>query len=108
MRIGNDGFQWWVGQIEGTAADEENNKGGYRYKVAIVNHPQSNEILKTADLPWATVMMPVTTPFMPGNIGGAGASLVKGCWVIDFTWTMIGKNLSLWVLSEQLLDQHPH
>ena len=53
MRIGNDGFQWWVGQIEGTAADEENNKGGYRYKVAIVgDHPQSNEILKTADLPW--------------------------------------------------------
>ena len=85
MRIGNDGFQWWVGQIEGTAADEENNKGGYRYKVAIVgDHPQSNEILKTADLPWATVMMPVTTPFMPGNIGGAGASLVKGCWVIGF------------------------
>ena len=35
-RVGNDGFQWWIGQIEGTAQNEENNKGGYRYKVAIV------------------------------------------------------------------------
>ena len=42
QRIGHDGFSWWVGQIEGTASDEENNKGGYRYKVRIVgDHPKS-------------------------------------------------------------------
>ncbi|BCU93970.1 MAG: hypothetical protein CM15mV3_2560 [Caudoviricetes sp.] len=70
QRIGHDGFSWWVGQIEGTASDEENNKGGYRYKVRIVgDHPKSREILDTKDLPWATVMMPVNVPFMPGNIG---------------------------------------
>tara|TARA_B100000035_G_scaffold103815_1_gene88163 strand:- start:959 stop:3580 length:2622 start_codon:yes stop_codon:yes gene_type:complete len=28
--------------------------------------------------------MPITTPFMPGNIGGAHPQLVKGCWVIGF------------------------
>ena len=36
QKIGSDGFNWWVGQVEGTAADEPNNKGGIRYKVRIV------------------------------------------------------------------------
>ena len=85
QRIGNDAFSWWVGQVEGTASDEENNKGGYRYKVRIVgDHPKSRTILDTKDLPWATVMMPVTVPFMPGNIGGGHPQLVTGCWVTGF------------------------
>ena len=84
-RIGSDGFNWWVGQIEGTASDEENNKGGYRYKVAIVgDHPQDKNLLPTKNLPWATVMMPVNVPFMPGNTGGAHPQLIPGCWVIGF------------------------
>ena len=85
QRIGYDGFPWWVGQVEGTASDEENNKGGYRYKVRIVgDHPQSKEILDTDKLPWANVMMPVNVPFMPGNIGGAHPQLIPGCWVTGF------------------------
>ena len=85
QRIGYDGFPWWVGQVEGTASDEENNKGGYRYKVRIVgDHPSSREILDTKDLPWATVMMPVNVPFMPGNIGGGHPQLIPGCWVTGF------------------------
>ena len=85
QKIGSDGFNWWVGQIEGTASDEKNNKGGYRYKVRIVgDHPQSKEILDTKDLPWANVMMPVNVPFMPGNVGGANPQLIKGCWVVGF------------------------
>ena len=84
-RIGNDGFQWWVGQIEGTATDEENNKGGYRFKVRIVgDHPGDPELVSTSDLPWATVMMPVNVPFIPGNGGGAHPQLEIGCWVIGF------------------------
>ena len=84
-RIGNDGFSWWVGQVEGTASDEKNNKGGYRFQVRIVgDHPKSREILDTKDLPWATVMMPVNVPFMPGNIGGAHPQLIPGCWVTGF------------------------
>ena len=85
QRIGNDGFNWWVGQIEGTASDEENNKGGYRYKVRIVgDHPQSKEVLDTPNLPWANVVMPVNVPFMPGNTGGGHPQLKEGCWVIGF------------------------
>ena len=83
-KIGNDGLSWWVGQIEATASDTKG-KGGWRYKVAIVGeHPKSKTIVQTKQLPWATVMMPVTTPFMPGNIGGASAQLIPGCWVIGF------------------------
>ena len=85
QRIGNDGFNWWVGQVEGTAKDEKNNKGGYRFKVRIVgDHPKSKEILDTKDLPWANVMMPVNVPFLPGNVGGAHPQLIKGCWVVGF------------------------
>jgi hypothetical protein len=85
QRIGNDGFIWWIGQIEGTAADEANNKGGYRYKVRIIgDHPRDKELLDTPQLPWANVLMPVTAPFMPGNIGGGHPQLVKGCWVMGF------------------------
>jgi hypothetical protein len=84
-RIGQDGFSWWVGQIEGTARDETNNKGGYRFKVRIVgDHPGDPEILPTEDLPWANVVMPVTVPFVPGNAGGAHPQLEVGCWVIGF------------------------
>ena len=84
-RTGHDGFCWWVGQIEKTASDEANNKGGYRYKVRIVgDHPQDKSLLDTKDLPWANVMMPVTAPFTPGNIGGGDPLLVEGCWVIGF------------------------
>ena len=85
QRIGNDGFQWWVGQVEGTAADEENNKGGYRFKVRIVgDHPGEIELVDTADLPWASVVMPVNVPFIPGNGGGGMPQLEVGCWVIGF------------------------
>ena len=82
--IGNDGLSWWVGQIEETASETEG-KGGWRYKVAIVGeHPKDKEIVQTKNLPWATVIMPVSAPFMPGNIGGASCQLIPGCWVIGF------------------------
>ena len=85
QRIGSDGFNWWVGQVEQTAREEKTNKGGYRFKVRIVgDHPESKEILDTKDLPWANVMMPVNVPFMPGNVGGANPQLIKGCWVVGF------------------------
>jgi len=85
QRIGADGFNWWVGQVEAKASDFPESKGGVRYKVRIIGeHPQSQELLKTIDLPWCNVMMPVNVPFMPGNEGGAGSQLEKGCWVVGF------------------------
>ena len=84
-RIGDDGFPWWVGQVELTTDDDKNNKGGLRYKVRIVgDHPGSKDVLPTSALPWANVMMPVTAPFMPGNVGGSSSQLIEGCWVVGF------------------------
>ena len=83
-KIGNDGLSWWVGQIEETASNTKG-KGGWRYKVAIVGeHPKDKELVQTKQLPWATVIMPVTAPFIHGNIGGASSQLIPGCWVIGF------------------------
>ena len=84
-RTGDDGFNWWVGQVEGIALAEGNNKGGFRYKVRIVGeHPESSELLDTSELPWCQVMMPVNVPFLPGNIAGAHPQLQTGCWVVGF------------------------
>jgi len=86
-RVGNDGFNWWVGQIEDSGLNNLNLdvKGGARYKVRIVgDHPKNPEVLPTAELPWCQVMMPVNVPFMPGNTAGAHPQLQKGCWVIGF------------------------
>ena len=65
QRIGNDGFIWWIGQIEGTAADEANNKGGYRYKVRIIgDHPRDKELLDTPESVSYTHLTLPTTPYV--------------------------------------------
>ena len=84
-RTGDDGFNWWIGQVEGIALAEKNNKGGFRYKVRIIGeHPQDKELLDTKELPWCGVVMPVNVPFLPGNIAGAHPQLQSGCWVVGF------------------------
>lgn len=82
-RIGSDGFQWWIGQVEDTSQFKENVKGVFRYKVRIVGvHVKSCEVTKVEDLPWAQVMMPVTTPMGPTT--GSDPQLTPGQWVIGF------------------------
>jgi hypothetical protein len=82
-RIGSDGFQWWIGQIEDTSQFKENTKGYFRYKVRIVGtHVRSCEVTKVEDLPWAQVMMPVTSPMGPRN--GGDPQLEPGQWVLGF------------------------
>ena len=94
--VGRDGFIWWIGQI----ADENTWKGningfpvannselpgfGERYKVRIMGyHTAAPSQLKDDDLPWATVMYPVTA-----GGGGRGSSqnanLTQGCFVFGF------------------------
>lgn len=84
-RSGRDGFVWWFGQIEYVSLDDPEAKPGYRYKVRIIgDHSTDLEVLPTEDLPWAVVMMPVTAPYLPGNIGGATPMLEVGSWVFGF------------------------
>lgn len=80
-QIGSDGFNWWIGQVE----DTEDKKKGARYKVRIVGqHLKECDIVPTEELPWASVMMPVTTPFSDGGVTGASSNLRPGNWVIGF------------------------
>ena len=71
--VGRDGFIWWIGQIASenewvanipgkrTPTTSDHKGFDYRYKVRIMGyHTADNEALTDTDLPWASVMMPVT------------------------------------------------
>ena len=78
--MGQDGFNWFVGVVEDRADPE---KAG-RVKVRCLGYHTANiqEIPKD-DLPWASVMMPVTA----GGNSGIGFSphfLIEGTWVVGF------------------------
>ena len=92
--VGRDGFIWWIGQI---ASDSflENQPGSsardiltpgydYRYQVRIMGYHTADKSSLTDDqLPWATVVLPVTA----GGGGGGNAatpSLEKGNFVYGF------------------------
>ena len=95
--LGKDGFIWWIGQIPEESNYVENQTGrreepgtvngpGERYKVRIFGYHEiecGQPELPDADLPWATVMYPVTA----GGGGGAAsqsANLTQGTMVYGF------------------------
>ena len=80
-QIGGDGFNWWIGQIETSGTDDPKKSG--RYRVRIVGH-NLKDTTPTKELPWAQVMMPVTTPFNEGGVTGATVNLRAGNWVMGF------------------------
>ncbi len=94
--IGKDGFVWWIGQIapqstwvkNAPATDiatvQEERGFGQRYKVRIMGyHTARTEDLPDDQLPWATVLYPITA-------GGGGknctqsANLSQGTFVFGF------------------------
>ena len=95
--VGRDGFIWWIGQIadDSWTKNQQGSKPtntpvadqpgfGYRYQVRIMGyHTADDNELKDADLPWASVMYPVTS-------GGGGdttfetPALRKGNFVYGF------------------------
>ena len=94
--VGRDGFVWWIGQIpdeevwkgnlNGHPLPDNTEQPGFaeRYKVRIMGyHTAAPSSLLDEELPWATVMYPVTA-------GGGGrnsyqnANLTQGCWVFGF------------------------
>lgn len=82
-QIGSDGFSWWIGQIESDKKGDFKQSG--RYRVRIVGyHPQSCDVVDTQDLPWAMVMMPVTSPHTPGGGSSVSDQLGPGIWVVGF------------------------
>jgi hypothetical protein len=94
--VGRDGFVWWIGQVVDETKWRDNINGrrvastdaipgfGERYKVRIMGYHTFNpNALSDDELPWATVMYPVTA-----GAGSAGAStsaqLRQGSFVFGF------------------------
>ena len=93
--LGRDGFIWWIGQVVDqtkwagnlpatpTKTTKEQQGFDFRYKVRIMGyHTASPEDLPDDQLPWASVMLPVTA----GASGGAGQTpqLRQGNFVYGF------------------------
>ena len=93
--VGRDGFVWWIGQIVDSKEWEPNLSGfrtettdehqgfDYRYKVRIMGYHTSSADITDGQLPWATVMLPVTAG---GGTGGSGQTpnLRQGNFVYGF------------------------
>ena len=85
----NGAFTWFIGSVEDINDTENLN----RVKVRAYGYYDNPEI-KTADLPWATVMMPVTSASIKGNGGNHhleaevkdkdGKITEAGSWVVGF------------------------
>ena len=78
--MGKDGFTWFVGCVE----DRNDPERLGRVRVRCLGyHTEDKTKIPTEDLPWASVMMPVTTPSMNG-LGETPSFLTPGSWVIGF------------------------
>jgi hypothetical protein len=73
-------FLWFTGVIEDINDPEE--MGRYRVR-CFGYHTDNKGDIPTEDLPWASVMMPVTSASTSG-IGQSATGLVQGSWVIGF------------------------
>ena len=82
-QIGADGFSWWIGQIESEKNADPKKSGRYRVRI-IGQHLKDCDSTPTDQLPWANVVMPVTTPFSDGGATGASVDLRQGNWVVGF------------------------
>ena len=72
-------FTWFTGIVE----DINDTLNLNRVKVRCLGyHTTDQKVLPTAKLPWATVMMPVTSASVKGN--GGNHHLEVGSWVIGF------------------------
>jgi hypothetical protein len=78
--MGLDGFIWFVGVVEDR--NDPDQLGRVRVRCLGFHTEDLNDI-PTVDLPWATVMHPVTDPSMQG-LGNSPSFLVEGTWVVGF------------------------
>ena len=77
--MGREGFTWFVGVVESTSDPLETGRVRVR---ALGFHTENKTELPTADLPWASVMTPVTSPAVSGI--GHTPFLLEGSWVVGF------------------------
>ena len=77
--MGREGFTWFVGVVETTSDPLETGRVRVRARTFI---QRTRQIPHTTDLPWASVMLPVTSPAVSGV--GHTPFLLEGSWVVGF------------------------
>ena len=82
-KIGEDGFTWFIGQVESNAADDPKNSGRYRVRI-VGTHLKDCNATPTSQLPWANVMLPANTPWSDGGVTGSSIGLKVGSWIVGF------------------------
>ena len=78
--LGRDGFTWFVGVVE----DRHDPQKLGRVRVRCLGYHTKNKTdLPTADLPWASPVLPITSSGISG-VGQTPLGLVEGSWVFGF------------------------
>ena len=78
--LGRNGFQWFMGVVE----DRLDPQYTGRVRVRCLGYHTGNKItLPTSDLPWAQVVLPITSSGISG-IGQTPLGLVEGSWVFGY------------------------
>ena len=78
--LGRNGFIWFTGVVEDRIDPQY--LGRVRVR-AIGYHTQDKNKLPTADLPWASCVLPVTSSAISG-LGVSPSGLVEGSWVMGY------------------------
>ena len=78
--LGLNGFVWFTGVVE----DREDPEKLGRMRVRCVGfHTQDKTILPTEDLPWAQVILPITSAGISG-LGVSPSFVILGSWVVGY------------------------
>ena len=78
--LGRNGFIWFTGVVE----DRLDPQYTGRVRVRCIGyHTQDKAKLPTADLPWATVVLPTTAAGISG-LGSSPSAFVEGSWVFGY------------------------
>ena len=78
--LGRNGFLWFIGVVE----DRMDPEYAGRVRVRCLGHHTSNNnLLPTSDLPWAQVVLPITSSGISG-LGNTPLGLVEGSWVFGY------------------------
>ena len=80
MDIGKGDFYWFIGVVEDRNDPEEMGRVKVR---ALGFHTDDKTKIPTESLPWAQVLMPVTSASLAG-IGQSATGIVQGSWVIGY------------------------
>ena len=78
--LGHNGFLWFVGVVEDRTDPQYTGRVRVR---ALGHHTSNNQLLPTADLPWAQVVLPITSSGISG-LGQTPLGLVEGSWVFGY------------------------